>query len=119
MCTACFRGERGEVQFERHGAVECEQKCEQILEEMDISELKYEDVKTLVQKGMVKTAREKKVKFVLCAESGLDKLLTTKHGTTCWCGRQWSQNVLEECPEVDRCRKCLRSLASSGASGDV
>ena len=28
-------------------------------------------------------------------------------------------DVVEECPDVDRCRKCLRSLASSWTSGDV
>ena len=36
---------------------------------------------------------QKKVKFVLCAQSGLGKLHIMKHGTTCWCGRQWSQSL--------------------------
>ena len=53
-------------------AMECEQKFEQVLEEnvaeMGIGELKHEDVKALVQKGMLEAVRETKVKFVLCAE---------------------------------------------------
>ena len=53
-------------------AMECEQQFEQVLEEnvaeMDIGELKHEDVKALVQKGMLEAVQETKVKFVLCAE---------------------------------------------------
>ena len=86
--------------------------------EMGIGELKHEDVKALVQKGMLEAVRETKVKFVLCAESGTGKLHIKKNDTT-WCGRQWFQYVMEESPEVNRCRKCLRSLASSWANGDV
>ena len=103
-------------------AMECEQKFEQVLEEnvaeMDIGELKHEDVKTLVQKGMLEAVRETKVKFVLSAESVSGKLHIKKNETT-WCGRHKFQCVLQECPEVHRCRKCLRSLASSWANGDV
>ena len=74
-------------------AVECEQEFEQVLEakvaEMDVTELKQENVQALVEKGMLKAVRETKVKFVLCADSGLGKLHIKKNGTTCWCGRQW------------------------------
>ena len=83
--------------------------------EMDVTELKQENVQALVELGMLKAVRETKVKFVLCADSGLGKLHIKKNGATCWCGRQWSKSVSEECPEVDTCRKCLRSLASSWA----
>ena len=68
---------------------------------------------------MLKTVRETKVKFVLCAESGTGKLHIRKNDTTCWCGRQWFQDVVEDCPDEDRSRKCLRSLALSWTSGDV
>ena len=103
-------------------ATECEQRFEQVLEEnvaeMGIGELKHEDVKALVQKGMLEAVREAKVKFVLCAESGMGKLHIKKNDTT-WCGRHWFQQVMEESPEVSQCRKCLRSLASSWANGEV
>ena len=70
-------------------AMECEQKFEQVLEEnvaeMGIGELKHEDVKALVQKGMLEAVRETKVKFVVCAESGTGKLRIKKNDTT-WCG---------------------------------
>ena len=103
-------------------AVECEQKFEQVLEtkvaEMDINELKHEDVKALIEKGMLKTVRETKVKFVLCAESGTGKLHIRKNGTTCWCGGLVSRCAggvpsLPPSPpkKTDRCRKRLRSLA--------
>ena len=71
-------------------------------------ELKREDVRALMEKGMLKTVREK---FVLCAESGLGKLHIMKNGTMCWRGRQWCEGVLEE---SDRCRKCR----SSGVGGE-
>ena len=60
---------------------------------MDVTELKHVNVQALVEKGMLKAVRETKVKFVLCADSGLGKLHIRKNGTTCWCGRQWSQSV--------------------------
>ena len=53
-----------------------------------------------MEKGTLKTVRERKVKLVLCAESGLGKLHIIKNGTTCWRCRQWSQGVLEECPPL-------------------
>ena len=68
---------------------------------------------------MFKTVRERKVKFALCAEGGLGKLHFMNNGTMCWRGRQWSQSVLEECPEADGCRKCLQSLAAGWTGGDV
>ena len=113
--------QRMEIAVGPESRQECEQECasEAKVEEMDVTELKHEDVQGLVEKGMLKAVRETKVKFVLCADSGMGKLHIKKVGTTCWCGRQWSQSVSEECPEVDRCRKCLRSLASSWAGGDV
>ena len=67
--------------------------------EMDVTELKHEYVQALV-------------------DTGLGKLHIKKYCTTCWCGRQWSQSVSDECPEVE-CGKCLRTLASSWAGGDV
>ena len=57
-----------------------------------------EYVRALMEKGTLKTLRERKVKLVLCAESGLGKLHIMKNGTTCWRGRQWSRGVREECP---------------------
>ena len=65
---------------------------------------------------MMKT-KEGKVKFVMCAECG--KLHIKKNDIACWCGRQWTQQVLEESPESDRCRRCLRALAASWCSGEV
>ena len=64
-----------------------------------------------MEKGKLKTVRERKVKFVLCAANGFGKLHFLKNGTICWRGRQWSQGVLQV-HEADRCRKCPRSLAA-------
>ena len=95
--------QRMEVTVGPERAVEREE-FEQVLEakvaEMDVTELKHENVQALVEKGMLKAVRETKVKFVLCADSGLGKLHIRKNGTTCWCGRQWSHSVSDECQEV-------------------
>ena len=97
--------QRMEIAVGPERAVECEEEFEQVLEakvaEMDVTELKHENVQALIEKGMLKAVRETKVKFVLCADSGLGKLHIKKNGTTWWCGRQWSQIVSYECPEVD------------------
>ena len=83
--------QRTEIAVGLEKVVVNEQEFEQVLEakvaEMDVTELKQENVQAPVEKGMLKAVRETKVKFVLCADSGLGKLHTNKNGTTCWCGR--------------------------------
>ena len=54
---------------------------------------------------MLKTVGERKVKFVLCAESGLGKLHIMKNGTMSWRGRQWSQVVLGGVPKGGQTQK--------------
>ena len=112
-----FESEVGQGQ-----AVECERTFKQVLEarvaEMGIRELKHVNIKDQIEQGMIKNTRENKVKFVVCASGGVGMLHVRKNPTTCWCGRQWTQ-VVEGSPEIDRCRKCLRSLAASWSSGDV
>ena len=58
--------------------------------ESGVVELKCDHIKDQIERRMMKTAREGRVKFVLCAESGFGKL-HKKNDTVCWCGRQWSQ----------------------------
>ena len=102
--------------------VECGQIFKQVLEarvaEMGIGELKYGNIKDQIEQSMFKNTRENKVEFVLCVGGGAGKLHIRKNHTTCWCGRQWTQ-VVDGSPDIDRCRKCLRSLASRWWSGDV
>ena len=97
-----------EVAVGPEGTMECEQKFKQVLEEnvaeMGIGELKHEDVKALIQKGMLEAVRETKVKFVLCAESGTGKLHIKKNDTT-WCGRQWFQYVMDGEPRGESMQK--------------
>ena len=104
-------------------AVACEQEFEQVLEakvaESGVVELKCDHIKDQIERRMMKTAREGRVKFVLCTESGFGKLHIKKNDTVCWCGRQWSQQVEEECPETVRCKRCLRALAASWSNGEV
>ena len=97
-------------------AVACEQEFEQV---SGVVELKCDRIKDQIERRMMKTAREGRVKFVLCAESGFGKLHIKKNDTVCWCGRQWSQQVEEECPETVRCKRCLRALAASWSNGEV
>ena len=107
--------QRMEIAVGPERAVECEEEFEQVLEakvaEMDVTELKHENVQALVEKSMLKAVRETKVKFVLCADSGLGKLHIRKNGTTCWCGRQWSQSVSDELP---RGGQMLKMFACAG-----
>ena len=72
----------------------------------------------MVEKGMLKAVRETKVKFVLCADSGLGMLHIKKNGAACWCGRRWSK-VCRKNAQRWTDAECLRSLASSWAGGDV
>ena len=51
-----------------------------------VEHVQREYVRALMEKGSLKTVRERKVKFVLCAESSLGKLRIMKNGTMCWCG---------------------------------
>ena len=65
------------------------------------------------------STRADRVKFVLCSEGSFGKLQIRKTEHAWWCGRLWSQSVDEVCPEHERCRKCLRSLAVGAAFGEV
>ena len=85
---------------------------------MEIGELKHGNIKDQIEQGMKKNTREDKAKFVVCAAGEVGKLHVRKNHTTSWCGRQWTR-VVEGSPEIDRCRKCLKSLAASWSSGDV
>ena len=80
---------------------------------MGIGELKYGNIKDQIEQSMFKNTRENKVEFVVCAGGGAGKLHIRKNHTTCWCGRQWTQ-VVDGSPDIDRCRKCLRSLPRGG-----
>ena len=114
--------QRMELEAGSEQTVECGQIFKQVLEakvaELGIGELKFGDIKDLIEQSMFKNARENKVEFVLCVCGGAGKLHIRKNRTTCWCGRQWTQ-VVDGSPDVDRCRKCLRSLAARWSSGDV
>ena len=112
-----------ELEVGSEHAVECEQEFERVLEAKvaasGVGELKCDHTKDQIERGMMKRAREGKVKFVLCTENGFGKLHIKKNDTVCWCGRQWTQRVWEECPETDRCRWCLRASAASWCIGEV
>ena len=58
-----------------------------------------------MEKGTLKTVRERTVKFVLCADSGLGKLHIMKNGAMCWRGRQRSQGVRKECLQNGQMQK--------------
>ena len=64
--------QRLEVTVGPERAVECEDEFEQVLEakvaEMDVTELKHENVQALVEKGMLKAVRETKVKCLVCRQ---------------------------------------------------
>ena len=98
--------------------MECGQIFKAKVAEMGIGELKYGNIKDQIEQSMFKNTRENKVEFVLCAGGGAGKLHIRKNHTICWCGRQWTQ-VVDGSPDIDRCRKCLRSLAARWSSGDV
>ena len=81
---------------------------------MEIGELKHGNIKDQNEQGMMKNTLEDKVKFVVCAggearrEEPLNMLV--------WTSMDSSGGGS---PEIDRCRKCLRSLAASWSRGDV